>query len=188
MQREAIIQGKEIIIDTPGLDDPELKELARKEIKEALSQHGKYRVIFVVQLNSGRVSGADSATIARVLGAVPKDTPFGIVINKASEKFIQNVKKECIQDILLCLQEGSNRAITHYHITEMDSDLEGEDNQMPDKRITEALKKFLEHVPFLHVMRTEVSDIPRGEYDGLVNQIRGMWGSFLRDKEQKARR
>eukprot|EP00923_Selenidium_pygospionis_P027862 GHVN01050376.1.p1 GENE.GHVN01050376.1~~GHVN01050376.1.p1 ORF type:complete len:232 (+),score=46.65 GHVN01050376.1:89-697(+) len=69
----------------------------------------------------------------------------------------------------------------------MDSELEDEDNMMPDKKITEALKEFLEQVPFLYVKRTEVSDIREGEYGALVEQMNRMQANFAMDKEQQAK-
>lgn len=58
LQIHSIGEGK-FIGDTPGLSDATMRKQAATEIEKALKQNGKYRLVFVVKLDSGRVRPDD---------------------------------------------------------------------------------------------------------------------------------
>jgi len=81
------------IIDTPGLEDVDLREKASQEIKKALSEtvipdskSPMYKIIFVVVLEAGRIRSEDVVTINIVMKALDEHAKYNIVINKIPEK------------------------------------------------------------------------------------------------------
>merc|ERR1712107_927651 len=53
-----------VYMDTPGLADTEMREEAATAIHEAMMQGGNYKIIFVVNLEAGRVSPEDVTTMS----------------------------------------------------------------------------------------------------------------------------
>lgn len=85
--------------DTPGLADAGDKASVMKQIEKALKFGGKYRIIFVINSQGGRIHVEDKTTIGAILQAAANQiTHFGIIINKTSEKLY---KKDMDNDGLL---------------------------------------------------------------------------------------
>lgn len=63
-------KGRYIFIDTPGLDDEELRPNAAQALSKVLSAGGLYKLVFVTTLESGVVRPADVVTMKLVLDAV----------------------------------------------------------------------------------------------------------------------
>jgi len=80
-------------IDTPGLSDVDNREHAIEEIEKALLLRPE-KILFVMTLESGRLRNADIETMRTVLEMAPKNTEFGIIINKVAPK-----EKEKLEDI-----------------------------------------------------------------------------------------
>lgn len=58
---------------------------------KALRAGGKFKILFVCTLESGRIQAADLTTIKLVLDAIGDNTvPFGIVVNKVSNSSLVN--------------------------------------------------------------------------------------------------
>ncbi|GLE10388.1 hypothetical protein PINS_up022489 [Pythium insidiosum] len=73
--------------DTPGLADVKKIKEAAHEITVALRQSGRYKLFFVVRLESARIIEQDLVTIESVLDAVKvNDITFSVVINSVPEK------------------------------------------------------------------------------------------------------
>ena len=74
-------------VDTPGLDDIRNRAEAAKEIEKALKQNGKYRIFFIVKLDSLRVKKADLDTIETVLDAITcPNIEFNILVNQLTKR------------------------------------------------------------------------------------------------------
>lgn len=81
-EHEGVMYG-----DTPGLADVTHRNQAAREISKALRAGGKFKIMFVCTLESGRVQAADLTTIRLVLDAIEDSTlPFGIVVNKVTPR------------------------------------------------------------------------------------------------------
>ncbi|GAB5367591.1 hypothetical protein AAMO2058_001243900 [Amorphochlora amoebiformis] len=82
---EGELKGHEIV-DTPGLDDFKKREIAARQIEQALKSNTKYKIIFIIDLRAGRIQPSDLATIDAVIKAIKTPFKYGIVVNKVSEK------------------------------------------------------------------------------------------------------
>ena len=75
--------------DTPGLSDIETRSAAAVEISEALRQDGKYRLVFVLLLDNGRVRADDLATMKLVLTAIKDPTlKYAVLINQVNSSLM----------------------------------------------------------------------------------------------------
>ena len=60
-----------------------------------MAKHGKYKLVFVILLDSGRVRPDDLTTIQLVVEAIgDKSFPYGIVVNKATKKAVNQLNDE----------------------------------------------------------------------------------------------
>ena len=82
-------------IDTPGVDDPKIHEIAVKKIKEAFSFGGQYCLIFVVTTSGGRIVNSDAKTVKMISDALQHipNVNFNIIVNK-----IPSEGMDCFQD------------------------------------------------------------------------------------------
>jgi hypothetical protein len=90
-------QDGTIYADTPGLDDSRRREEAGKEIGIALRQNGNYKIVFVVNLNSGRLVSADLVTIETVMRAINVDKKllqYSVIVNKVESSITQDTTKK----------------------------------------------------------------------------------------------
>ena len=96
--------GNYVYIDTPGLDDVEMRKQASKAISEALKQGGMYVIVFVVTESSGKIYPSDLATIKTVLQSAPEIKQYGVIINKLSKpvynKFSMPENRSSLQNVL----------------------------------------------------------------------------------------
>ena len=74
-----------VYLDTPGLADIKMRQVAAGAITKALKQNGQYQIFFVVVLSAGRLRPEDLTTIWLVLLNAPKITFANIIINKLSK-------------------------------------------------------------------------------------------------------
>eukprot|EP00954_Amorphochlora_amoebiformis_P029539 1393300-Amorphochlora_amoeboformis.AAC.1 len=92
---EGALKGHDIV-DTPGLDDFKKREIAAKQIEQALKSNCKYKIIFIMDLcRAGRIQPSDLSTIDAVIKAVKTPFKYGIIINKVTEnqfKYIDRPK------------------------------------------------------------------------------------------------
>eukprot|EP00923_Selenidium_pygospionis_P052484 GHVN01090860.1.p1 GENE.GHVN01090860.1~~GHVN01090860.1.p1 ORF type:complete len:269 (-),score=24.08 GHVN01090860.1:466-1272(-) len=157
-------KGKSYIIDTAGLgDDLNTRSRAYKKIIGALSQNGRYRVIFVVQPNGGRVMGPDAHLL--LLESVPAQTPFAIILNKVASNYVKRIKEfqqgysEEDRNVLRRLQDRAPRTTSFVHLIERVDELDEEDDVMPSSQLLVNLKRFLSDVPFMHMKADEVGEL-----------------------------
>lgn len=82
-----------VYLDTPGLVDIKMRQVAARAITEALKQNGEYQIFFVVVLSAGRFRPEDLTTIWQFLPSTPTITLVNIIINKLSKgeyEYLQN--------------------------------------------------------------------------------------------------
>jgi len=85
-QMDKVVNGNNVYLDTPGLEDDEMRKKAAEAITLALKQNGNYKVFFVVTLESGRTRPIDKLVIKLVLESCSDITHYTIIINKLSKK------------------------------------------------------------------------------------------------------
>lgn len=99
-------------MDTPGLQDVKLRKQAAHSITRALKYGGKYKVVFVMTLESGRVRPADISCMQMVLNSSHGQIDcYGVIINKLSKKVHAQltVQSEELRKLFSQIQINSNR-------------------------------------------------------------------------------
>eukprot|EP00972_Heterocapsa_arctica_P004459 662494-Heterocapsa_arctica.AAC.1 len=122
-------------MDTPGLDDVKLREMAAKEISKALKRDGDFKVFFVITLEAGRVRPSDKVTIKLVLDAAPDiGCKYGIIVNKMSKKALNLIQASpASRDFLQSsLFKGLERPTLFVFYNMFDKELQDEDNVVKD--------------------------------------------------------
>merc|ERR1740124_1501428 len=131
-------------------------------ITSALKQNGRYKIIFSVTLEAGRVKPDDTETITSVLNAAPIGVNYTTIINKASTKVIDHLreKTDVEKNDLLQLLLPSD-PIGHIEcITRSDCKCELFD---------QSVRNILDNAPTLSIKKGEVTNIntetKEDEYD-----------------------
>ncbi|GLD97322.1 hypothetical protein PINS_up006006 [Pythium insidiosum] len=84
--RRVVVDGI-AYMDTPGLADVRMIKQAAHEITIALRQSGRYKLFFLVRLQSGRLVEEDLVTIERVLDAVKvNNVTFSVILNNVPRR------------------------------------------------------------------------------------------------------
>ena len=109
-------------IDTPGLADVNIRDVAAIQIRDALKIGGKYRIFFVINLLNSRVKGEDVTTINTVMNAIvnPKNAGYNIVINRLTtkeKKFLLSDPAEMAQ-VYSALNSGSHKTDSIWYINQ----------------------------------------------------------------------
>lgn len=147
-------------IDSPGLDDAEVKEKAAQEITKALKQNGKYHVFFVVTMESGRVRPADSIAMRLILESAPDIKQYSVIINKVTkpimDKFEQNPDE--FAKVKTCLLAGLPEATNRFFVIPKDENLEDLDDQLM-KKLPDGLEEFVRSEPGMLIQKSDVKDI-----------------------------
>ncbi|KNE68686.1 hypothetical protein AMAG_12856 [Allomyces macrogynus ATCC 38327] len=155
-------------IDTPGLSDVKYRTRAAGQITDALKdQEGLYRLIFVVTTESGRVKPDDLATLTIVLNAIrKKNVPYGVIINKISERLLQKMLTEAeFYDKLICSLNSGPYSTNHIFLAPEDQDARDADNCIiPASAMTPVLN-FIETVPCIAIRPTDVEAIKTSDFD-----------------------
>ena len=80
-------------IDTPGLEDVELRKQAAQAITQTLRRGGNFKVFFVVTIQDGRVLSQDATLLKIVLEAAEEITNcYGVIINKVKKRMYNEFK------------------------------------------------------------------------------------------------
>ncbi|MHB9147831.1 MAG: GTPase domain-containing protein [Candidatus Amoebophilus sp.] len=83
-----------LYIDTPGLEDINMREQAAAEIEQALKKGGNYKIVFVIVLDDGRLRQADLNAINIICDAIKTPFEYGLVINKSMQETIDIIIEE----------------------------------------------------------------------------------------------
>jgi hypothetical protein len=145
LQKEQI--GKNWYMDTPGLSDTKLRELAAKAIEAAMKEGGAFKVIFVITIEAGRVRPADRTTMELVLESAPI-TQYGVMINKLGKKERKKIleNKEAYGAVVAGLMDQLPTKTLQFCLLERDEDLADEDNAVPAPLDPEFVR-FMQNIP-----------------------------------------
>lgn len=91
-------------MDTPGLHDAASMKKAADEIAAAFRQGGKYKVVFVVTTDSGRIRHTDQALMKLVLEAVPVvGKSYGLIFNRMSAAVVRLYEEKWMECLAMFL-------------------------------------------------------------------------------------
>lgn len=164
--RKCVTMGGTQYIDTPGLDDVELRKEAAREIGRALDGPGNVRLVFVVTLEAGRVRPADVSTVKIVLEAVRRsgiavDGNFSLIFNKCDQSVMRALEFEAGAEWSVLEPFCFVASVTHVCTLPLELTATGKDDELLG--MAENLQRFVAGAP-----RFEV----KGEY-GIKIDVRG---------------
>ena len=185
-------------IDTPGLEDVELRKQAAQAITQALKRGGNVKVIFVVTIQDGRVLSQDSTMLKIVLEAAEEiGNSYGIIINKVKTRVYnelmdsENKLPELLTILFYNLDKKNKTPMVL--VLPVDEELDEADDKVPDlKNQLKGLKEFVDAVPWATLTRNMANDIDVRRYDELkeifetiTKQLKGDdEGRFKLEKEK----
>ncbi|RLN44248.1 hypothetical protein BBJ29_006321 [Phytophthora kernoviae] len=161
-------------MDTPGLADRKLKELAMAAITEALRQSGRYKLFFMVRLENGRVVADDLATIETVMNSIDMEgVPFSVIINIVKKRQYKAMMEKGIEFVKVVTMVNAISHITpHILFIPILSDLDEKDNALADLPAdTEAFIKY--QAPSVEISSDNVSQINPENLTELIEELRG---------------
>jgi small GTP-binding protein len=174
-------------MDTPGLDDTEMRKQAAEEIEAALKRGGDYRICFVITLEAGRGRPADFVTMKLVAEAVKKPFPFVVVVNKLS-KTLMGQQNEISEMVIRQVEEATGRAPRKVLLLRSDADLEDESNKLASVTVVEQLNKVLEELQEETISKADVDAIQVDQIEELrkLMEVQAAALKKLFEAEQKA--
>eukprot|EP01132_Coremiostelium_polycephalum_P000022 gene22-31_t len=99
-------------IDTPGLSDIKRKEHAAKEIEKALKHnHNRYKIVFVVTLESGKIKAGDLVTINSICHAIKTPFEYGLIFNKLTDAIYKAIREKGLSRYLLTLNKQPSSTV-----------------------------------------------------------------------------
>ena len=172
--------GDYVYMDTPGLDDVEMRKQASKAISEALKQGGMYLIVFIVRESSGKIYPSDLATIKTVLQSAPEIKHYGVIINKLSKPIYDKFSIEENRSRIQNLFESINRSkIVSILFLQNISELEDEDNVVVN---IPSLRAFVDNQP-----KNKVNDKNVGDVDQNVHNMESQIEDLRRKQEENLR-
>jgi len=159
-------------IDTPGLQDIEMRQKAATEIENALKQTGTYKVIFVFTLESGRVRPADLTTMTLVLNACPViKNNFSIIVNKVSKGVFREIDKSVdnMNLLIASLQTGVPMVTKSIYFYEEDAEARDENNYVMD--LSKEFINFFYECPSIYIEPEDVNEIQLSEYETIIHNL-----------------
>eukprot|EP00331_Platyophrya_macrostoma_P014068 CAMPEP_0176434138 /NCGR_PEP_ID=MMETSP0127-20121128/16486_1 /TAXON_ID=938130 /ORGANISM="Platyophrya macrostoma, Strain WH" /LENGTH=422 /DNA_ID=CAMNT_0017816793 /DNA_START=118 /DNA_END=1386 /DNA_ORIENTATION=- len=160
-------------IDTPGLNDIDMRVSAAKEIEKALKRGGTSRIFFVSSLDSGRIKPEDKTTMKLVLEAA-KDirSNYSIIVNKVSAPVYQRIfeNKREFEQMKTRMTAGLPEITENVFFNRQDPNLDDQDNMLP--QLSEELQSFIRNAPSVDVIAQNVQDIKIDQFDRIVDESR----------------
>jgi hypothetical protein len=168
---ECHLYEDKLYVDTPGLDDIELKYQAASEIEKALKHSNNYKVIFVITLESGRIKPADLVTINTVCDAIKTNFEYGLIINKATEESIEEVNK--VGGIERFLEGKLNKQPLDILTLNFDGSIHDEEDcyfskESPNR---EKLVSFINQLTAKKIVSEEVAKLDVRDYEEKIQEM-----------------
>lgn len=154
--------NERLYLDTPGLSDTTMMEQAAREIQIALTQGGRYHLLFVVRLSSGRVDKNDVNTIHRVLSCIKTGDDslieYSVIVNMVRKKQYNAITAhgDEYMSVMTCLNTSGFDTSRVKFVPEMEA-LDEEDNKVVE--LPEDLLTFIHESPSFVIDPSMVSDI-----------------------------
>ncbi|EFA81609.1 hypothetical protein PPL_05600 [Heterostelium album PN500] len=162
--------GSKIIVDSPGLADPVMRERVAVEIETSLKQNGDYKIIFVVTLDSGRVKVQDLETLNTIIRSIKTPFEYGLIINKVTPRVAEKLKL-CPADLQACIKMVEKMPFETLVIKKI-NDLEDQDNVLiEDSSIKQELLAFFDKIPSRLIRKEQVGKVEVRDYDKKVKEM-----------------
>jgi len=184
-QFDKLIVDDTTFMDTPGLQDVEMREQAALAITKALKESGCYQVIFVVTLESGRVRPQDLVVINLVLRSAAEITYYGIIFNKLSKPIRKRLndnkeeKLELLAQVSLNKDEHGRKPCPIPLFLRKIVDIEDENDATAN--IPE-LVDFMEIVPSIVIHEDKVDKIEVDQYEQKSKELESKINELIADK------
>ena len=159
-----------VYLDTPGLADIKMRQVAARAITEALKQNGQYQIFFVVALSAGRFRPEDLTTILLVLLSTPNITLVNIIINKLSKgeyEYLQHKDGMVESGLLAPLEMMKIRTKCNIFLLLHDQMLADADDAFAHYP---ELDSFVDNALWVDVDSGSVNDIP-GDDESFMKQL-----------------
>lgn len=158
-------------MDTPGLQDVKMRKQAARSITNALKKGGKYKLVFVITLESGRVRPADMSCMQMVLNSTNNQADsYGVVINKLTNQTYKNLMENQAQGVLAQIKQ-INKISYNLHSLFLPN-IESLDDENDAVVAIPDLINFLDEVPFVEINSKLVYDVPEDDtFERLSEQL-----------------
>jgi hypothetical protein len=183
-QHQGYTHENRLYIDTPGLEDVNMRLQAAVEIEEALKKDNNYKVVFVATLESGRVRMSDLTAINVVCDAIHTNFEYGLIINKASNLVID----------LITRKGGLDRYLTTLHKQPLRVVMLKEDSNMKDAKNVyflsndenrEKLLDFVNTLPASNIQKKDVNKIDVSNFEEKIQQMEERYKKAMAEQEAK---
>ena len=172
-----------LFMDTPGLSDVSKRQQAAEAITLALKQRGKFRVFFVLTLESGRLRPDDLSLIKIVLESATDISSYSLILNQVNKAVRKKLSTdESIYKMLMEAGIPKQQLPKDVHIVNRDDEIECEDNKV----LTDSSEflKFVEKAIPVEINPDNVADIRAEDYDQLRQELVAM-SQEMKEKELK---
>ncbi|OWZ24266.1 LOW QUALITY PROTEIN: hypothetical protein PHMEG_000746 [Phytophthora megakarya] len=169
-------------MDTPGLADRHIQEVAAVAITEALQQSGTYKLFFMVCLENGRVVSDDLATIEIVLSSIDiEEIPFAVIINNVKKRqYTKMLEKGADYLKVVTLINSITRTTHHITFIPVIEDLEEEDNAVTE--LPGDVKNFIQFkCPTVEISPNVVKPIKIEDFKKMSEKLRDAQEQLLND-------
>ena len=174
--------------DTPGLNDPETAEKAAenitKAIQESKDKNRAVKLIFITNLNQGRISSEDLLTIKKIMSSVKlpdgekiENNKFQVIINQINKNLLNRPDFDKIRFSHKRIFEASTGFSTdHFHYVEKFDELDYAENvRIPEGDILDdLLKTIFYEAPLIKnieaLAKMEVDDMQRDMEEMIMQQ------------------
>lgn len=180
--------GKVTYMDTPGLQDIKMRKQAAEAISTALKQDGKYQVVFVVTVESGRIRPEDVAVIKLVLDSAKEITWYGVIFNKLSKGVMRGIeeneenKKALITEVSLgTIGRGKRRPIPIPLFLPVMKELNDE-NDATTK--IPKLEEFMNTIPKNVIRKANVIDVQIDKYEKQIELLEAQINELKQNEEK----
>ncbi|OWZ24254.1 hypothetical protein PHMEG_000733 [Phytophthora megakarya] len=176
-------------MDTPGLADRNIQELAASAITEALQQSGTYKLFFMVRLENGRVVSDDLATIEIVLSSIDlEEIPFGVIVNNVKKRqYTKMTEKGADYVKVVTLINSIKHTTPHITFVPVMEDLDEVDNAVAE--LPGEVESFIRfESPTVQIPPQTVKPIKIEDFKKLSESLRDVQEQLLRDNALMERR
>ncbi|CAN8066856.1 unnamed protein product [Agarophyton chilense] len=183
--REEVRDGSTTFIDTPGLDDPMLREQAAQYISAQLSSEGIIKLVFIMKCDDLRIRGSDQAALNMVLDALAEkgvecNMRFSIIINQLFDHEIQEIRDNvAVQTKMLAFLNGRYK-VRHVGWLPMELSAKGKSGALLSCR--ERILAFFDAAPYITLQKGIHVDINHGQF----NEMRAQMSSVIRGLQNDA--
>jgi len=180
-------------MDTPGLSCLKHRKAAAAAINEALEQGGRFRMVFVMTLESGRVRPDDITTINLVIEAcnaqVPQigDDKYAILINKTSNNWLEQMDQASREDwkkntFSTPFQEKGMPTTEIVHFAPFVEEMNDANNKVVP--LCSQTRRFIDQLPVLKIDPAKVRPVNADDFDALCEKMNEMTDKLIEAQEE----